>query len=199
MNTITHNKGVRLHAEPLTRDEMELLLGACSKRAPTGRRDRALLCVLWRGQLRITEALSLKPSDFNPDDSTIRVLNGKGGKSRVAVIDDKTSAALSEWLGIRGGLGVDGRQPLFCTLQGKRINAAQMRAKIKRLGRKAGIAKRVHLHGLRHTGASELASEGFDLKTIQEQLGHSSAATTDRYLHAINPVARAAQLRARAW
>ena len=79
------------------------------------------------------------------------------------------------------------------------MNAAQVREKLPRLARKVGIAKRVHAHGLRHTGASELASEGTDLVTIQHQLGHSSAATTSRYLHALNPQARIEMLRKRMW
>ena len=60
---------------------------------------------------------------------------------------------------------------------------------VPRLARKAGILKRVHAHGLRHTHAAELRSEGLDIGIISKQLGHSSIATTARYLDHIVPVA----------
>lgn len=199
MNAKTHNRGRKFPAEPLTREEVLALLGTCSRRAPTGMRDRALICLLWRGQLRISEALALKVADFDPRACTVRVLHGKGDKARVVVIDSQAADVLIAWLEVRRKLGWNGHRPIFCTLAGKAITTAQVRAMLPRRARKAGIAKRVHAHGLRHTGASELAGEGVALIDIQHQLGHSSAATTDRYLHAINPVARAERLRARTW
>lgn len=200
MNQGKHNKGRKLPAEPLTRDEVVALMNACSKRAPSGKRDRALICILWRGQLRISETLDLKPSDFDPSKCTIRILRGKGKKSRVVVIDEQAAAELQAWLAERSKLdGINGHKPIFCTLKGGKINPAQIREKLPKLAAKAGITKRVHPHGLRHTGASELVEEGISLTDIQGQLGHSSAATTDRYLHSLNPAARAERLRQRIW
>ncbi len=194
-----HNKGQTLPPEPLTQEEVLALMDACSRRAPTGRRDRALICVLWRAQLRISEALALKPSDFD-ERGTLRVLRGKGQKHRIAVLDSQACAELMTWLRDRDKLKtVNGHHPIFCTLRGGKINPAQIREKLPKLARKAGIAKRVHSHGLRHTGASEMVAEGIDLVTIQKQLGHSSAATTDRYLHDLNPQARIEMLRKRMW
>lgn len=184
MNCTSHIKGKKLPPEPLTQREVIALMNGCGRRAPTGKRDRALICVMWRAELRISEALALKPSDFDPCACTLRVLSGKGGKHRVAVLDAQGCAQLLAWLRERDKLGVSGHQPIFCTLRGARMNAAQVREKLPRLAQKVGIAKRVHAHGLR------LASEGTDLVTIQHQLGHSSAATTSRYLHALNPHAR---------
>ena len=200
MNRGSHNKGRKLPAEPLTRDEVVALMNACSKRAPSGKRDRALICILWRGQLRISETLDLKPSDFDPQKCTLRVLQGKGKKSRVVVIDEQAAAELQAWLAKRSTLeGINGHKPIFCTLKGGKISPAQIREKLPKLAAKAGITKRVHPHGLRHTGASELVEEGVALIDIQGQLGHSSAATTDRYLHSLNPTARAKRLRQRTW
>jgi site-specific recombinase XerD len=198
-NRTNHNEGKKFPAEPLTKDEVLALMNACSRRAPTGRRDRALICLLWRGQLRISEALALKVADFDATACTLRVLHGKGNKARVVVIDAQAAAVLGEWLAVRKARGLNGHKPIFCTLRGKPISTAQVREMLPRRGRKAGITKRVHAHGLRHTGASELAQEGVALVDIQQQLGHSSAATTDRYLHQLNPVARAERLRARTW
>jgi len=72
------NKGRRLPPEVPTRGEVNALMRACLKRAPTGLRNRALIAVLYRGQLRISEALALKPKDLNRKAGTIRVLHGKG-------------------------------------------------------------------------------------------------------------------------
>lgn len=194
-----NNKGRRLPPEVLTKEEVLALMDACSKRAPTGKRDRALICLLWRGQLRIREALKLKPADVDLETGLVRILVGKGGKSRAVGIDSKCCAVLGVWLEARAKLGVNGHQALFCTLKGGRMSTAQMREKLPRLGAKAGIANRVHAHGLRHTGASELVEEGASLLEIQEQLGHSNAATTDRYLKQINPKARLERMRSREW
>ncbi len=76
------NKGRKLPPEVLTADEVRALMDACSKRAPTGIRNRALIVLLYRGLLRIDEALSLKPKDLNRAAGTVRVLHGKGDKSR---------------------------------------------------------------------------------------------------------------------
>ncbi len=195
MNSKSHNKGEKFPAEPLTQKEVIALMDACSKRAPTGKRDRALICMLWRGQLRIAEALALKPADFDADKCTLRVLKG----TRVVVIDRQACAELQTWLVIRKSLGLNGHRPIFCTLKGKPMSSAQIREKLPRLARRAGIEKRVHARGLRHTGASELVEEGVALIDVQHQLGHASAATTDRYLHSLNPKARAERLRERTW
>jgi integrase/recombinase XerD len=67
-------------------------MGACSKRAPTGIRNRALIAMLYRGQLRIGEALALKPKDLDRKAGTVRVLHGKGDKSRTVGLDDGAGA-----------------------------------------------------------------------------------------------------------
>ena len=74
-----------------------------------------------------------------------------------------------------------------------------MRALLPRLGRKVGIEKRVHAHGLRHTHASELRQGGIDVGIISKQLGHSSIATTARYLDHVAPQAVIVTMRARMW
>ena len=200
MNTVSHNKGEKLPPEVLTQAEVLALMDACSRRAPTGKRDRALVCLLWRGQLRLAEALSLKPSDVDLETGVVRIREGKGKKSRTVAIDPKCCDVLAVWMETRKQIeGVTGRQRLFCTLRGGPINTAQIREKLPKLAAKAGIEKRVHAHGLRHTGASELVEEGVSLTEIQEQLGHSNAATTDRYLKAINPKSRIERMRSRTW
>ncbi len=193
------NKGRKLPAEILTPDEVRALLHACSKRAPTGIRNRALIALLYRGQLRIAEALALKPKDLDRQSGTVRVLHGKGNRARTVGLDDGAMAVIELWLARRSVLGMTGRQPLFCTLGGKPLKASYCRSLFARLARRAGIDKRVHPHGLRHTGAAELRAEGQDIGVISKQLGHSSIATTARYLDHIQPAAVIEAMRKRVW
>lgn len=193
------NKGRKFPAEPLTQEEVKALLQACSNRAPTGIRNRALIVLFYRCGLRVKEALSLMPKDCDTKQGTIRVLHGKGDKSRLVGVDPEASAVLQRWLDRRQALGVNGRHPVFCTLKGQPLNTAYVRNLMKRLGAKVGIEKRVHPHGLRHTHAYELANEGTPLHVIQQQLGHSSLATTDRYVRHLNPQQVVEAMRGRTW
>lgn len=191
--------GRKRPAEILTKAEIRSLLAACSRRAPTGVRDRALLTVLYRAGLRIEEALDLKPADVDPERGTIRVLHGKGDHNRTVAVDDGAVAVLQLWLAERAGLGMNGRQKLFCTLTGGPLSANQVRQMVKRRAARAGIDKRVHPHGLRHTHAAELVAEGVPVNVIQKQLGHVSLATTDVYLRHIAPADVIAMGRSRTW
>ena len=193
------NAGQRYPAEILTPDEVRALIAACSKRAPTGVRNRALLVLLYRAGLRISEALALRPKDVDAAGGTITVLHGKGDRRRTVGLDDGAFDVLARWLERRKALGLTGRQPLFCTLDGKPLQSSYVRTLLPRLARKAGVEKRVHPHGLRHTHAAELAREGTPANEIQAQLGHASLATTDRYLRHIQPQQLIDRMRAREW
>jgi site-specific recombinase XerD len=200
--TIDHvpaNKGRKLPPEPLSPDEVKALIRACSKRATTGIRNRALIVVLYRAGLRISEALALLPKDLDAQASTIRVLHGKGDHDRVVGLDAGAWAILQLWLDRRAAAGITGRAPVFCTLKGRRMKSAYVRTLLPRLARKAGIDKRVHAHGLRHTHAYELATEGTPIHVIQAQLGHASVATTDRYIRHLNPAAVVEAMKSRSW
>ena len=180
-------RGRRFPVEILTPAEVQALLGACSGRAPTGIRNRALIAVLYRAGLRVSEALALYPKDADAKTGTLVVLHGKGDRRRTVGMDPGAFAILARWLDRRQALGLGGRSPLFCTLKGRPLHSAYARALFPRLAKRAGIAKRVHPHGLRHTHAAELAREGVPLNIIQAQLGHANAATTSRYLDHIAP------------
>lgn len=181
-------KGRKFPPEILTQGEVQSLMRACSRTAPTGIRDRALIALMWRTGLRISEALALRPSDVDPSRRTVRVANGKGGRHRIVGIDDDALARLDRWLDTRRELpGVTRSSPLFCTLKGGALSAAQVRAMLKRRSRKAGIARRVNPHALRHTLAAEYVEEGQPLTIIQQQLGHASLDGTAHYLRKIAP------------
>ena len=181
------NKGETYPAEILTPNEVGRLFTACSSRAPTGIRNRALITVLYRTGLRVSEALALALKDVDRDACTVQVLHGKGNRARVTGIDPHSFAAIDRWIDKRKELGLARRSRLFCTLKGEPIDTSYVRHLMRRLASKAGIEKRVHAHGLRHTLAAELAAEHVPLNVIQAQLGHGSLATTSRYLDHIRP------------
>ena len=162
-----------LPAEVLAPEEVRRLIAACSRR-PAGIRNRALIVVLYRAGLRITEALSLRPKDLDPERGAIRVLHAKGGRSRTVGMDAEAFAVLARWMEIRLERGVDPPAPVFCMLDARPVTSSYIRVLFPRLGRRAGIAKRVHAHGLRHTHAAELRGEGIDIGIISKQLGHRS-------------------------
>ena len=197
--TTPANKGMKLPPEPLTLSEVESILRQCSDHAPTGVRNRALIVLLWRGQLRVSEALALMPRDLDADAGTVRVRHGKGDKCRVIGLDAGAWAVVARWLDTRKALRLSGRNPVLCTLAGEPMEAAYVRALLPRLARKAGVEKRVHAHGLRHSGAFELANEGHPIHVIQQQLGHSSLATTDRYIRHLNPRQVVETMQRRKW
>jgi site-specific recombinase XerD len=185
-------------AEVLTPDEVRALIGACSSNAPTGIRNRALIAVLYRSGLRVGEALALKTTDIDPDRGTIRVLHGKGDRSRTVGLDQDAIALVQRWLDRRSDLGVRNGS-LFCTLDGGRLAASYVRTLLRRLALKVGIEKRVHPHALRHTHAAELVKEGVPVNLIQDQLGHASLATTDRYLRHLTAGEVVAAIQQRRW
>ena len=192
-------KGKRYPVEILTDDEVKSLINACSNRWPTGIRNRALIVIMYRAGLRISEALALKPKDINFEAGTIRILNGKGGESRTVALDPAAFAFIARWLDVRKARGIGGYSTVFCTLEGGIIHTSYIRVMLKRIGKRANIEKRVHPHQLRHTLAAQLAQEGVPINAIQKQLGHSSLVTTIQYLDRIQPLELIDIIQARKW
>ena len=197
MSNVTHpdyhrgripaSKGKTYPAEILTPDEVRALAAQCSTTTSLGIRHRALIVLLYRTGLRISEALALRPKDLNLEIGSVAVLRGKGSRPRTVGIDPGAHPHIEAWLERRATLGPPPGAPLFCTLKGGPIYSSQIRQLLPRLARRAEIEKRVHAHGLRHTHAYELMMEGIAMPIIQRQLGHKSLATTNTYLSHIAP------------
>lgn len=197
------NYGQKYPAEILTREEISKLLAACSRRGPSGLRNRALIVVMWRTGLRIAEALALHRKDVDLQHGTITVLHGKGDRRRTVGIDPQALALLEQWIVRRRELGIGPASPLFCTISkprpGRPVKDSYVREALKDLARKAGIEKRVHPHGLRHTHAAELAREGVPLHIIRRQLGHADLAMTARYIEHLTPMDVISAMQQREW
>ena len=175
------NKGRKFPAEMLTPGEFAALVAQCSRRAPTGIRNRALITLLYRSGLRISEVLALRPSDVNLDKHSIRLLDTKSQHAQTRGFHSGADDALERWLETRKALALRNGK-LFCTLDGGPLAAPYVRNLLRRLAAEAGIDKRVHPHGLRHTFAVELEQAGTPVTVISKLLGHSSVAVTSRYL-----------------
>lgn len=201
--SVPGNKGKRYPAEVLTAAEVQALMAECS-RAPTGQRNRAMIVVMWRSGLRIAEVLDLHPKDVDLASGAVTVLSGKGRRRRTVGIDPQALAVIERWMATRQAIALErgwrpSLHPLFCTMRGTAVRAPYVRELLHRLAPRAGIAKRVHPHGLRHTHAFELAMEGVPVHVIQRQLGHANLNTTERYISHVAPAQLIRAMQAREW
>jgi site-specific recombinase XerD len=180
------NKGCRYPADPPRVEEIVAVMKRAGDR-PHGRRLRALIVVLWRAGLRISEALALAESDLEPARGALLVRRGKGGRRREVGMDEWAWEQLRPWLGTRAILPVG---PLFCVItgetQGRHWSSAQVRTSFRRTALAAGVRRRFAPHQLRHAHAVEMAREGVPLNVIQRQLGHANLGITSIYLQGID-------------
>jgi site-specific recombinase XerD len=181
------NKGMVYPADPPTVDEIVAVM----RKIPSDRhgvRLRALIVVLWRGGLRIQEALSLIESDLDPRRGAILVRAGKGNKRREVGMDSWAwSDHVAPWVASRAELPIGA---LFCVIdgptRGRPWSATAVRGELRRYALAAGVRRRFAPHQLRHAHAVELAREGVPLPVIQRELGHSYVSTTSVYLQGID-------------
>lgn len=207
-----------LPPEVLTDAEVRSIMKACNLNRITGARNAALIVVLYRCGLRISEAISLQVKDVDLQSGCIRILRGKGGRSRTVGIDPAAATILAAWMRLRTIMMQAVAQhppqvstpavatprhpqafPLFCTTHGTPLAPSYIRRRLANLARQAGIAKRVHAHGFRHTHAAQLREEGVDIGIISKQLGHASILTTVRYLDHIAPTSVIEAIKRRVW
>lgn len=163
-------------------DEVFSLLDQQKGDDPLDSRDLALAELLYGSGLRISEALKLDISDVDGAPSVIKVL-GKGGKERLAPLSDSAKDALALWLKNRAGFAEPGERALFVGRRGKRLDRREAYRIVKKLCVNASLQKAVSPHALRHSFASHMLSQGADLRSVQELLGHKRLSTTQRYAH----------------
>lgn len=144
-----------------------------------GLRDRAWLHVLSGAGLRVSELCALDVGDVG---AVLRVRQGKGGKDRSVPLPPSTRAALQSWIAERQKVAAPGERALFVSSQGVRLGASGVRKLLDHWCAWVGVPK-CHPHALRHTYATRLLRVGADIAECSAALGHSSIATTARYLH----------------
>ena len=185
---VPHNKGMEYPPDPPRAEEIVRVM----RQAGHDRHGlciRALIAVLWRAGLRISEALALSETDIDPTRGSVLVRHGKGDKRREAGMDPFGFTQLAAWQVHRVLLPPG---PLFCVIdgqtRGRRWAATAARGELRDLAAAAGVRRRFAPHQLRHAHAVELAREGVAVNIIQRQLGHTDLGTTSTYLQGIDPI-----------
>jgi integrase/recombinase XerD len=181
-------------------EEVEGLLEAAGGDDLVGRRDRALLELLYAAGLRVSEALALDRVDVSLRGGFVRVI-GKGDKERLVPLGDLAISAIAAYLAERDAPRLPGEtrgsppapvppsghdhdgEPLFLSRRGRRLDRMAAWRVIRATARRAGLTGRVTPHTLRHSFATHLLEGGADLRVVQELLGHASITTTQLYTH----------------
>ena len=172
----------------LTVEEVERIIGVVDTTTVKGRRDRAMLEMLYSCGLRVTELISLKMSDLFLGEGYIRVM-GKGSKQRLVPIGRVAMEWLMQYLEDRremlkdnGGKG-GSEQTLFLSNRRTKLTRVMIFTIIRKAASDAGITKRVSPHTFRHSFATHLFAGGASIRQVQDMLGHESITTTEIYTH----------------
>jgi integrase len=163
------------------RDEVRALFAACDD-SPAGRRDAAMLAILYGGGLRRAELCGLDVVDFDAGDCVLSVRSGKGRRDRRVFLSAAACKIVKRWIAVRG----TGDGPLFVpisstgTVRLTRLRGEAVRYILQKLQRRAGLTG-ITPHGFRRGFVSQLLSAGVDVFTVQKLAGHADAVTTARY------------------
>ena len=170
---------------PLDEATVAALVTSEDPDAPEWRRvrDRAVLEILYGSGLRVSEVCSLQLQSVSSDGGSLRVV-GKGSKERIVPLSAPALDAVREWLVFRNEVRVDeSGNALFLGVRGRPVARRDVARLLDDACERVGIPGGTHPHALRHSFATHLMDNGADTRSIQELLGHSDAATTQRYTH----------------
>ncbi|MBN1887181.1 MAG: tyrosine-type recombinase/integrase [Thermoflexales bacterium] len=171
--------------EPLTEDEIRLLLVAISQDTPEGARNYAIILLFLDTGVRLSELVQLKISGIDFGAGEFKVL-GKGGKERIVPMGLATRRAVIRYIEHFRPQPVNSQENrLFLTVAGDPISRDSIAKMLERLGRRTGIT-RLHPHLLRHTFAVRYLLNGGDVFTLQKILGHTTLDMTRRYVTLAN-------------
>ncbi len=164
--------------------EMAALLEAPAEETLLGKRDRAILELLYSTGMRIAELVGLDVGGVDLIGETC-IVRGKGKKERLLPVGSYATRALEAYQEARRAAGFPCRPggALFINARGGRLTARSVGRNLEKHIRTAGLARRVSPHTLRHTFATHLLNRGADLRSVQELLGHADLATTQIYTH----------------
>ena len=182
---ISAPKSSRHLPDVLTVSEVERLIGSVDTSTAQGRRNRAMLEMLYSCGLRVSELISLTLPDLFFGEGYIRV-TGKGSKQRFVPIGERAKQLVLLYLEDRGeqlSKGKSGCATLFLSNRGSSLSRVMVFNIIRRAAQDAGIDKSISPHTLRHSFATHLLAGGAGIRQVQQMLGHSSITTTEIYTH----------------
>jgi site-specific recombinase XerD len=174
-------------------DEIDRILAEIPLDNETGLRDRAILELLFSSGLRVSELINLNRDHVNLERREFMV-RGKGQKDRPVFISQAAADAVQDYLDERKDslpalfLNNSRNQPMVGTKGDyRRLTPRSIERIINKYVRMAGITKHVTPHTLRHSFATDLLSNGADLRSVQSLLGHANISTTQIYTHVTDP------------
>jgi len=168
----------------LSKEEVESLIDAPDTSTARGRRDRAIIEVLYATGLRVSELCILEPGDLDLQRGLLRA-RGKGDKERLVPMGRQAQGALRRWLDEDRAelLGQSSNAYVFPGRQGKHLSRQRVWVLISDYAKVAGIRRAISPHKLRHSFATHLLEHGADLRSVQAMLGHADLSTTEIYTH----------------
>lgn len=176
--------------EFLDGSEVERLLNAADGEDLKSLRDRAILELLFSAGLRVSELVQINRDQMNLQRQEFSV-RGKGDKIRIVFISDTAKKSIENYIAKRQDIDPAlfirfSKKKVSENQQTKRLTSRSIQRIVKYYAAKAGIVKDVHPHTLRHSFATDLLSNGADIRSVQTMLGHSSITTTQIYTHITN-------------
>lgn len=179
---ISAPKRARTLPEVLTVEEVELIIDSIPLDTTKGKRDRAMLELLYSCGLRVSELTSLRLSDLFFGEGHIRVV-GKGNKQRLVPIGSVARERIMIYMDERKVKDSKNRDTLFLNNRGSALTRVMVFTIIREAVERAGIEKSVSPHTFRHSFATHLLAGGASIRQVQEMLGHESIETTEIYTH----------------
>lgn len=175
--------------EVLSIDEVQSMFDAIDLGHPQGRRNRAILEILYGSGLRVSELCTLERRRVNLAEGYL-VVEGKGSKERMVPVSEAAAEQIELYLDERWRRGdpvkAGEEDYLFLNRRGAHLTRVMVFYIVRQLAETAGVKKTISPHTLRHSFATHLLEGGANLRAIQQMLGHSSIATTEIYLHLDN-------------
>ncbi len=170
--------------EVLSVTEIDHLFSLIDLSTVHGRRNRAMLELMYSCGLRVSELVNLQLSGLYRAEGFIRV-RGKGDKERLVPVGQTALKDLDQYLPDRqqGRVAPGEEDILFLNRSGRRLSRVSVYVCIRNLAEMAGMEKAISPHTLRHSFATHLVEGGADLRAVQEMLGHESITTTEIYTH----------------
>ena len=179
---ITTPKRTRHLPEVLTIEEVEQIIDSIPLDTTKGKRDRAMLELLYSCGLRVTELTTLRLSDLFFGEGYIRVM-GKGSKQRLVPIGNVARERIMMYMDERKVKDSKNKDILFLSNRGDKLTRIMVFTIIRQAVERAGIDKTVSPHTFRHSFATHLLAGGASIRQVQEMLGHESIETTEIYTH----------------
>lgn len=165
----------------LSEGDMQALLNSPDRSTSIGKRDKAILEVMYASGLRVSELCDLYLSDINKNSVIVRL--GKGGRARIVPLGTRAQLAIDEYLTVRSAHKKSLKSNLlFVNINGRKLTRLDIWRRIKYYSKLCGIDKNVHPHSLRRSFATHLHNNDVDLLLIKEMMGHSSISTTELYI-----------------